>query len=205
MKKAILLSAVMFLAIITASAGDKFGLGVKFAWNTTDYSLALDDISPARSNGSSYGLFLKLGLGERGYIQPEFLYSTMDIDTPISIGGKTSDYTLELRTFEIPLLLGYKIIDFKIANISLIGGPSAAFPTSSSLLDVTGGEVDESDFALKNAIWGLNAGVALDLPLGFGVDVRYKWDLSPVGDTDSALDISENNKFFTIAVSKSIF
>ncbi|MDD3321683.1 MAG: outer membrane beta-barrel protein [Paludibacter sp.] len=88
------------------------------------------------------------------------------------------DKIVNVSTIDVPLLVGYKILDFKkTANLRVFGGPKLRFDAGSSM-DFnnfsTEGAVTKEDLTkdIKAAKLGLEAGIGIDV-LMFTLDARY--------------------------------
>ncbi len=92
-------------------------------------------------------------------------------------------------------MLGYKLIDMEVFNLRAMAGPVASF-TLKQDENLTVDGVEQSvaqvfgengkDFDMKKAIWGIQAGVGVDVMM-FRLDVKYEWglnNLSNVSDID---------------------
>jgi hypothetical protein len=87
-----------------------------------------------------------------------------------------------LSTLEIPVLLGTRVIDLKLASIRIMAGPSMAFVIDKNIrmrdemasLPLTREELWDK---MEDVVWGLQAGAGVDV-LMFTLDVRYEWGLN---------------------------
>jgi hypothetical protein len=82
-----------------------------------------------------------------------------------------------VSTLDVPLLLGYKLVDLKLMNLRVFAGPKLRFNAGSSLdynVITAGGSVtaDQLKSDIKAAQLGLEAGVGVDV-LMFTLDARY--------------------------------
>lgn len=168
------------LVIIVCSAFAQlpftFDLGIKGSINSskinTQNTPTYADFQSAAKSGYNLGLFARMG-GKRMYFQPELLYCQKNGQS--SSGSLTQ--TLDLKTIQIPLLLGYKLIDLKVASIRAFTGPAMSFPTSGS--SIKSNLTNLSPGNLKNNIWDWQLGGGVDI-LKFTFDIRYEWGLSNI-------------------------
>jgi hypothetical protein len=86
-------------------------------------------------------------------------------------------------------LLGYKLIDLKLASIRVFTGPAMSVILKNSQISLTGSggvAVDPSLYnpkTFKNNVWDWQLGGGVDVgPLV--LDVRYEWGLTNVSDGD---------------------
>ena len=189
MKKSILTIALLTLVISTfAQLPFTFDLGLKLGINsskiTTDnfsfngYNYA--DFKSDAKSGFDFGVFARIG-GKRVYLQPELLYCKRNGQSNSSTGSQTASQTLDLKTMKIPVLLGYKLIDLKVASIRAFTGPAMSFVMNGSTVSgaVNSSSLDPKNF--KNNIWDWQLGAGVDV-LRFTFDVRYEWGLTKISD-----------------------
>jgi len=183
MKKSILTFTLMTL-VLSTFAQLPFTIGVKGSINsskiTTDnYSLngvTLNDFRSDAKSGYDLGAFARLGT--KIYLQPELLYC---VRKGQSMSGSTAQ-NLDIKSIQVPVLIGAKLIDLKLASIRAFTGPAMSFVMNSSEITysgVTAGLYDTKNY--KNNIWDWQLGAGVDVgPLV--LDVRYEWGLSNVSE-----------------------
>ena len=194
MKKTIFL-AVFLLSVSLASA--QLNVGIKAGYNS---SLSLSSISSVASgtynfenvknemwNNFQGGVFVRIGIGKKAYLQPELLYNMQKKKYTVSLQDVvnkdvTYDKIVNVSTYDIPILLGYKLLDLKVVNLRAFAGPKLRFDTGNSSLEFSnlvkpagsGSTVTLAGLQqdmLKSKI-GLEVGAGLDV-LMFTLDVRY--------------------------------
>lgn len=187
MKKMFLL-AVLLLSVTFVSA--QLNFGIKAGYNSSltlgnigsiqsgDYDLT--DVKSELSNGFHAGVFARIG--KKVYVQPELLYAMGKKEYTVSLQDAmnndiTYDKFVSISTVDIPLLVGYKLLDKKMANVRLFAGPKLRLDAGSSLeFDnvVSGGTITKEDLLrdVKKSQIGLEAGVGIDV-LMFTLDARY--------------------------------
>lgn len=187
MKKMFLL-AVLLLSVTFVSA--QLNFGIKAGYNSSltlgnigsiqsgDYDLT--DVKSELSNGFHAGVFARIG--KKVYVQPELLYAMGKKEYTVSLQDAmnndiTYDKFVSISTVDIPLLVGYKLLDKKMANVRLFAGPKLRLDAGSSLeFDnvVSGGTITKEDLVrdVKKSQIGLEAGVGIDV-LMFTLDARY--------------------------------
>jgi hypothetical protein len=179
MKKLVFLIVSLFsFSFLHAQLPISFGPKVGFT--TSKLSTDKDEIKESFKANFQGGAFLRLG--RKTYLQPEVNF--------ISKGGLFSKNEfmgareIGLSTIEIPVLLGVRLLDLKLANIRVMAGPSMAFVIDKNIRmqdDLTSLQLtrDEILDKLEDVIWGVQAGAGIDL-LMFTLDVRYEWGLNNV-------------------------
>lgn len=191
MKKTILTLAALFITWLMASA--QLNFGIKGGYNS---SLSLDNISSVTSgtynlksvtgelaNGFHAGVFARVGLGDKLYIQPELLYALQKKQFSMTYNNVTDPNTLvdvgnyiTFSTVDIPVLLGYKLVNSKLFNLRAFAGPKFRLNAGSKFdyENLTNGStvsISALTGELKNSAVGLEVGAGVDV-LMFTLDAR---------------------------------
>jgi hypothetical protein len=191
MKKSFL--TITLLAVVLSTFA-QLNLGLKAGINsskiTTDNFSAtgytFSDFKSDAKSGYNIGAFARIG--KKIYLQPELLYC---LRKGQSTSGSTSQ-VIKLKTIQIPVLLGLKLIDLKLASVRAFTGPAMSFVTSGSTIESNLPNVDPKNY--KNNIWDWQLGAGADL-LMFTFDVRYEWGLTNVSNVSTNVSaIGFNNK-----------
>ncbi|MCD4695669.1 MAG: PorT family protein [Bacteroidales bacterium] len=210
MKKIVFLSALMILGYYTFG---QLGLGIKGAVTMSSLTTDLSEIKEAAKLGYQFGAFVRVG--DKFHIQPEVYFTAKKGDLEMNVVGADPDNPLKsvevsqgitLNTVDVPILLGYKILDPPLLNIRLQAGPVASIVTSKKFnvtFDGVDADEDQATFCkddLKDINWGLQFGAGVDV-LFLTIDLRYELGLSNLyNQPDNAVDgsVSEfkNNVFF---------
>ncbi len=189
MRKTILTFTLMTVVLSSFAIGP-FTLGIKGSINsskiTTDnYSaqgVTFNDFKSDAKSGYNLGAFARLGT--KIYLQPELLYcvrngqSTGATGVTTGNGSGTATQSVKLKTIQVPILLGFKLIDLKLASIRAFTGPAMSFPMKSSKVTyagVSGPIYDTENY--KNNIWDWQLGAGVDVGM-ITLDCRYEWGLS---------------------------
>jgi len=181
MRKTILTFALMTAVLSTFAIGP-FTIGLKGSINsskiTTDnYSgqgVTFNDFKSDAKSGYNLGAFARLGT--KIYLQPELLYCVRNSQSTDATG--TATQSVKLKTIQVPILLGIKLIDLKLASIRAFTGPAMSFPMKSSKITydgVSGPIYDTENY--KNNIWDWQLGAGVDVGM-ITLDCRYEWGLS---------------------------
>lgn len=166
-----------------------FDLGVKGGVNFSKISFDVEDYSAESVTKTHFGAFARLG-GERVYIQPEFYFSGKggDVTSDIMETAASFDY----KTFDIPVLLGIKLIDGKSVDLNILGGPVFSNITSK---DIAGDNLADKSF-YENNYYGIQYGLSIDV-LFLTFDARME---NGLGDFYKQADVSGKNQNFMISV-----
>lgn len=188
MKKIILLATIVFL---TSTAFTQISFGPKIGYYTSDLSVDKSTIKSDLKSSFQFGAFLRLGT--KIYVQPEIIWATEGaVFKDVGIGFEDD---IELKTIQIPLLVGVKIFDLKVANLRIHGGPTASIVTNKSITKFgdLGSGFDEVDF--EDLIWSFQIGAGIDV-LMLTLDLRYNIGISKViGEVDGIAYDSKTNGF----------
>lgn len=184
---------LLFLAAFLLSAQVMFGqfeFGLKGAVNVAKLTSNVDSILSKGKAGFQIGAFVRVG--HKFYLQPEVYYS-------LAGGTFQGDVTnwkqsITVGSVDIPVLVGFKILNAKVVNLRILAGPLASFVTNTkikNLSDVTG-PVKSAD--INNVNWAVQAGAGVDV-LFMTLDVRYQWGLSNIikGVTQTSGSTAEIN------------
>ena len=217
--KKLIFAALLTLTVSFVNAQVNFG--IKAGFNS---SLNLDNVASVKSgeydlinvkselnNGFHLGAFGRLFF-DKVYIQPELLYSMQKKDYEFTIQDASSqDIDVEkyvtFSTVDIPLLIGYKLLDLKVANLRVFAGPKFRLNAGSqvSFKNLTNSDpidVEALKGEFKDSQVGLEAGAGVDI-LMFSLDARMNlinslhtasWETKP--DLNSNFVISLAWKIF---------
>lgn len=171
---------ILSLAILGCTNFAYSQFGVRIGYNST---LTLSDLHYSSQNfGQDFsdnmhiGAFFRLNF-DRIYIQPELLYSMQGKDYRLTFDNSefsTADKRLKIRAIDMPIFLGYKLLDSKSANVRAFAGPKLRFNAGSSLNYLDNFSSDKLAADFRNAVLGFQVGVGIDLFM-FTFDIRYSY------------------------------
>lgn len=185
--KNILCALIFIMAGITATAQiPGFTIGPNFAANFSNFDAESDKIESEIKSSLSFGAFARFG--NRLYIQPELMFMNRKGDIS-SYEFKGSNNSIHLKTVDIPLLIGGKIMNAKLFNVRIMAGPVASIvvnkDVNSTNWDSALGKKD-----IRNANWGIQVGAGADLLL-LTLDLRYEFGMSDFSK-DKSLTLKNN-------------
>ncbi len=192
------------LVVFVLAASFAFGqisLGPKVGFNTSKLTTDLNEITSEFSNSFNFGVFLRVG--KKFYVQPEVNWVTTGgvFKKPEIDNIKPINQTVEMKTIEIPVIVGWRIINFGVGNVRILAGPSASIVT-----DKTVSTSDENAFInpikeadIEDMIWGFNVGAGVDV-LMFTLDVRYQMGLNEVIKKVEGFDFNAKNNIFAVSL-----
>ncbi|MEI6695869.1 MAG: porin family protein [Bacteroidota bacterium] len=194
MKKIIFVLGIVFLFSSNGFSQSPLNLGVKIGFNSSKMPTEftnVSDIKEQAKTGFLAGAFVRINLSSI-YLQPEIYFTkkggSFQSATIPQFQGKTFTQQTVLNTIDVPVLLGIKLINFKVVNLRLMAGPVISFVTSKDIsYQVDGvnlGSLPSPTTDYKNTIWSIQAGAGIDV-LKFTLDVRYEWGLNNISDNGS--------------------
>jgi hypothetical protein len=192
--KKIIIAAVLLLSVSITYA--QLNFGVKAGYNSSlsfsnvnsvfTGAYNLNNVNGEIWNDFQAGVFARVGLGKTLYIQPELLYAVQKKNYTVTLQdvankNVTYDKLINVNTIDIPLLLGYKLLDLKLINVRAFAGPKFRLNSNSSLAFSnlvkpagSGSTITldglKSDF--QSSKIGLEVGAGIDV-LMLTLDVRY--------------------------------
>lgn len=169
MKKVIILLFTLLVSGGLFAQMPNFGLkagATASSLNTTDIQSSLDSENLL---GYQLGAFMRINTGKM-YIQPEVLYNLRSTNI---VGAAFVDDVFDVGTIDVPLLLGFKVLDAKVFNLRAFVGPEASFTLDKNIEGESGFTLDD----INNLTWYMQAGVGIDL-LFLTFDIRYEKGLS---------------------------
>lgn len=201
MKKLLLIAS--FATIFSFCASTAFAeldLGLKIGYNTSKLSTNLDSIKSSMNSGFHLGAWARIG--GRFHIQPEFIYT---------LSGATLSNVWEqkitVHSLDIPILLGFKLIDAKAIKLRINAGPKVSVPIGTTIKDVTlTGPI--KDITLNSSNWSIQAGAGVDF-LFMTLDVRYQAGLNDVikevNGSSSMQNLEGKSSMFVVSAGFKIF
>ena len=192
MKKYIILSLLLLSSAIVFG---QFTVGPKVGYNASKFSTDLDTITSNFKSGFQIGVFVRIG--KKFYLQPELYYSTQ--------GGvfesNTTDWQqkVSIGSLDLPLLVGFKLLNTKAVNLRILAGPLASFVVNKSVKDAGGvlGPIENADINSIN--WAVQLGAGLDV-LFFTLDVRYQIGLNNMIKEIENSTINSKNSVWVVSL-----
>jgi hypothetical protein len=204
MKKILIRLFVLFLSA-EVSFG-QFAFGLKLGYNASKLSSHVDSIKASINSGFHAGAFVRFG--KRVYLQPEAYY-TFSGGTFEKTVSKTADLwkqKVTIGTLDIPVLIGFKIINSKALALRIMVGPEVSFLVNSKVKNVSlTGPVKSSD--INNVNWYGQAGAGIDF-LFLTLDLRYQFGLNTVinsvtktvGTAQTTYPVNSKNNLFLVSL-----
>ena len=194
MKKLTILVVLLAFAY-TGKAQGGLDFGLKAGLNTSKLSTHSSDYTSQTINGYQFGAFARINLG-RFYVQPEAYYNSKGGEYIDKISPTTVN-SFNLKSVDVPALLGFKILDQKAFNLRILAGPTFSFLTNKSVK----GQLTKDN--LENSFFGWQYGVGADF-LFLTLDVRKVSYSNDFYNTPN-FDFDSKNGTFVISLGAKLF
>lgn len=211
MKKIILFVTLSILPFGIFAQG-LISFGPKIGWNsdrlTTDYTQYVKDMKSGFQGGAFFSLYIK-----KFYVQPEVYFSLkrgalvaninpFDPQSQMSISQ-----SVNLQSIDVPLLVGFKVLDLKLVRFRIWGGPVVSYLLNKDYtLSINGsnqsGQISRDDF--KNATWSGQIGAGLDV-LMLTFDIGYDFSFDSFLTIRSLNDFNLRNNLFYCSLGWRLF
>ena len=194
MKKLTIILLLAVFALTGKAQSPLFELGLKAGVNTSKISTNRSDytnnLTPKALNHYLFGAFARVNFGPI-YIQPEAYYNSKGGEYIDKVNANTIN-SFNLKTIDVPALVGFKIIDQKPFNLRVMAGPVFSFATSKSV-DGTGVFTKAN---IENNFFGWQYGAGVDF-LFLTLDVRGE---SHASNLYASPDFNTKNANFIVSL-----
>jgi len=197
MKKTLLL--LITLLFVTEFLFGQFTLGVRAGYNANKLTTDLSSIKSQFSNGFHVGVFSRVG--KRVYFAPELIYTFSG--GKFSNEGAPQDSTwnqkVTVGTLDIPLLLGFKIINSMLLKWRVELGPVASFVVNKKITNANDfiGPIKNAD--INTANWLIMVGTGIDI-LFFTLDIRYQYAFNSLIQNIPNYSFNTHNNFVIVSL-----
>ena len=201
----LILFVVGFAAAGYAQDDNIFSVGVKGGYTSTRFDISNYDQklitveNKESQSGYLAGIYTRVRIFKGLSFQPEFYYakkkgkisySGVNNDFPIA----DSSYVTNVESWDLPLLVQLKLIDFEVGNIYALAGPVVSF--------IKSGKSDpDLGFDFNKSNWTMMLGGGVEF-WRVTVDARYEWALSDVATLNN---VEEFYHMLTVSVGFKIF
>jgi hypothetical protein len=194
-----LLVAVPVLFFAETSRG-QFSLGIKVGYNASQLSSNIDSVTANFKSGFQIGAFARIG--KKLYLQPEFYYTTQG--GVFSSNTQNWKQTVKIGSLDVPVLVGYKLINSDLVNLRILAGPAASFVVNKTISEggADPGPVTSGD--LKGVNWSIQAGAGVDVWM-FTLDVRYQIGLNQLIKEAKSWKFDSKNNVWVVSLGFKIF
>jgi hypothetical protein len=204
MKKVLILLSVLCLSAEVSYCQLAFGL--KLGYNASKLTSNVDSVKASVTSGFHAGIFVRFG--KRIFLQPELYYTYSGGTFEKTTGDPAELWKQKITTgtLDLPVLIGFKILNSKLLNWRIFVGPEVTFLVNSKVKDINlTGPVNSSDINSVN--WYGQVGTGIDL-LFLTLDLRYQFGLNTVinnvtktvGTTQTSYPVDSKNNLFLVSL-----
>ena len=179
MKKFSILIIVLFISTFSFA---QLGLGIKAGASVSNFPPDKNDIETILGGGYQLGAFARIG--DKWHIQPEVYFTSKSGTINYDFQTVNIKQEIILKAVDVPILIGWKIIDPPMMNVRLQAGPVASFVSEKKFnVSFDGVKQDDPSEEYVNSYsdlnWGLQFGAGADF-LFLSVDLRYELGLNNI-------------------------
>ena len=196
MKKSFLLLAIALVMGVSAFA-QSINFGPKIGYQTAELSYDKANIKAGFQDHFTVGAFARIGF-EKLYVQPEVLWfkdghvfsMTANNEGQGLLPEEHVNITWNLMNIQVPVLIGYELVDFNLVTIRVQAGPTANFNIGDKpVFDKTYTLFPEDEepiivnegyqaFDTHSIAWGIQAGIGFDVLNKITLDINYNFGIS---------------------------
>jgi len=199
------LTLLMLLLFVSGMMFAQFTIGPQIGYTSSKLTTNTSDIKSTFKSNFLFGAFARFG--EKIYVQPEINWLTQggiwEATTDGTDLGKTE---MTYKTIQIPVSVGWRLIDLKLVNIRIFGGLSANIATDKKMkLDGITQDIKDADW--NNMVWQYQVGAGVDV-LMFALDLKYMGGLNNLYKGDIQYDgktLSTKSNLFMVTLGWKIF
>ena len=186
--KKVIITTLFVCAAVVCSALPNFG--VKAGANFSKFSVSGDAIEYSFQPGFDLGLFARAKFN-KWYVQPELVFSYQS--NKYKYQDATEKHLYHSYNLNVPVLVGYKILDVKMTNVRVFLGPEFNYVLSDN---------DDLNFRNPANIMG-SAGFGVDIAM-LTIDFKYGYTFNKTNVTryedinDKDVNFNSNNNVFSI-------
>jgi hypothetical protein len=201
MKKIIFIFLIAFFA--AEFSYGQFALGIKLGYNANKLSSNLDTIKSQFNSGFHVGIWSRFG--KRFYVAPELQYTMSGAVFNNEGSLSTTDWKqkVTIGSFDIPVMVGFKIIHSDFLTWRIEVGPEASFVVNKKIKDETSVIGPITDANINSMNWYVLGGTGIDI-LFLKLDIRYQAGLNELIQDLDSYDFSKN-QMFVISLGFKIF
>ena len=210
-KTCLLLAIVSLLGTVAVSAQNRnsnrdrkqrngvFTLGPRLGLNYSTLVTSNPTVTNDYVLGYQAGAFVRANLGRKTYLQPEVYFnskgSSLTFRDAQGTGGVQG--SVRFSSVDVPVLLGYYVVNTAPFKLRLLAGPMVSFNMKSTPQGAT--EFNPAAYDFKERIWGGQIGVGVDVG-NITVDGRYETGFEKINPT-----LGQRPSVFNLSVGFKIF
>ncbi|MCT4614236.1 MAG: PorT family protein [Marinifilaceae bacterium] len=190
------LSLFLFAALFSFSAFSQLSSPITLGLHggfvntkgSTDYKSEIDSFDKVKEKadaGYSIGAFVRLNI-KKTYIQTGLDYVSRKSEVKLpDIADKVPNSEIlneavRVKSLDVPILIGYKLIKLPLIKARVFGGPVASFVIDDNIKKTFNSMTDDNESIsakIKTAVWNGKIGVGVDI-WKLTLDVDYEFGIS---------------------------
>lgn len=206
------LTTVLIILLFSGSMFGQFHFGPQVGYTASNLTLDGGEVVNNLKSNFLIGAFARFG--EKIYVQPEVNWLTQGstFEYHPSLNDPTNiEQTINLKSIQVPLSIGWRIINLEVVNIRIMGGVTANFITNVVIENnpPSGSDywIKEDDF--KNIQWQWQLGAGVDVFM-FALDIKYLGGINDIMNTNITVDsenysLSSKSNLFQVTLGWKIF
>ncbi len=197
MKKLSVLTALLLAVTFTFG---QLTLGPKVGYHASELTTNIKEVESDFKDNFNFGIFLRTG--QKVYLQPEVNFLDRGgIFNFQDTGNNSLNQEIDIKTLEVPLLLGFQLIKVGIVNLRVMTGPSASFVLQKNVKSTgqSGDGGNLSTDSIEDLVWGLNVGGGIDISV-FTIDIRYQIGFNEVIKATQDYDFNSKSNIFAVSL-----
>lgn len=204
------IATVIAVMLISGSMFGQFHFGPQIGYTASNLTVSASEVENSLRNNFLIGAFFRFG--KKIYVQPEVNYLTQGsiLKYPSFNSLSPVEQDVKMSTLQIPVSIGWRIINLKVINVRVMGGMSANFVLNTTINTTNGDGLDylvPDDFNNIEWQWQLGAGVDIFM---FALDLKYFGGINNVMEKDITIDgknstISSKSNLFEVTLGWKIF
>jgi hypothetical protein len=187
--------ALLFVVILfSANSFGQFSFGPKIGYNASKLHTTLSSVKSSLNSGFHFGAFVRFG--KKLYFQPELYYTLQGGVFQNDSANTTHNWKqrVTVGTLDIPVLIGFKIINLKVVNWRIMAGPMASFVVNSNIKDY-----NTFIGPITSANWYIQAGTGVDV-LFLSLDIRYQVGLNQMIRSVKNYSLNATNNMWVVSL-----
>jgi hypothetical protein len=211
----LIVSSVFWAQAGGACGQSPLNVGALIGANFSSLPTSENQVSSNYVGGLALGAFARVNV-KKFLIQPEVMFMMKGASMELNPAGSTNREKVTFRTnhLDVPLMLGYNLVNIPLFKLRIVAGPVASFRLSESDDLANYVERNQSSFSnydnaqkfVNTTDWGFQAGIGADI-WKICLDVRYAGSFTDVrSDMMKDLRSTVNNEpVFSNSVRNSLF
>jgi len=180
---------LLFVCAVTVCSAVSPSVGAKIGGNLSKLSVSNSDVKHSFQPGLDLGGFARLNF-KKWYVQPELIYSYQITKFKDLSDQIKSESNVKTHNINIPVLLGYKLMDLKMTNVRIFLGPEFNYMLNESHSNTVENEGDGGEDIVEGYRYNYKSGEGASGDEG-NLDIDYFSPLKVSGCAGVGVDIAK--------------